>query len=49
VIVAPVLSAVGLTKRFDTVTAVSDLSFELEAGTVAGFLGANGAGKTTTL
>jgi ABC-2 type transport system ATP-binding protein len=47
--VAPVLSAIGLTKRFGDVTAVSDLSFELEAGSITGFLGPNGAGKTTTL
>ena len=47
--VTPVLSAVELTKRFGDVTAVSDLSFELEAGSVTGFLGPNGAGKTTTL
>jgi len=47
--VAPVLSAVGLTKRYGDVTAVSGLSFELEAGSVTGFLGPNGAGKTTTL
>jgi ABC-2 type transport system ATP-binding protein len=39
----------GLTKRFGVVTAVDDLTFELEAGTVTGFLGPNGAGKTTTL
>jgi ABC-2 type transport system ATP-binding protein len=39
----------GLTKRFGTVTAVDDLTFELETGTVTGFLGPNGAGKTTTL
>ena len=44
-----VLSAVGLTKRFGDLTAVNDLSFELEAGSVTGFLGPNGAGKTTTL
>ena len=44
-----VLSAVGLTKRFGDVTAVGDLSFELDAGSVTGFLGPNGAGKTTTL
>ena len=43
------LSAVELTKRFGDVTAVSDLSFEVEAGSVTGFLGPNGAGKTTTL
>src|SRR5688572_23220771 len=39
----------GLTKRFGSVTAVDDLSLELRAGTVTGFLGVNGAGKTTTL
>ncbi len=46
---APVLSALGLTKRFGDLIAVSDLSFELRAGSVTGFLGPNGAGKTTTL
>jgi ABC-2 type transport system ATP-binding protein len=44
-----VLSAVELTKRFGDVTAVDELSFEVEAGSVTGFLGPNGAGKTTTL
>jgi ABC-2 type transport system ATP-binding protein len=39
----------GLTKRFGPVTAVDDLSFEVDQGTVVGFLGPNGAGKTTTL
>jgi len=38
-----------LTKRFGPVLAVDELSFEVGAGTVAGFLGRNGAGKTTTL
>lgn len=45
----PVLSAVQLTKRFGDITAVRDLSFDLEAGSVTGFLGPNGAGKTTTM
>ena len=45
----PVVSAIGLTKRFGELTAVSDLSFEVEAASVTGFLGPNGAGKTTTL
>ena len=44
-----VLSAVGLTKRYGELTAVSDLCFALEDGTVTGFLGPNGAGKTTTM
>jgi ABC-2 type transport system ATP-binding protein len=47
--VARVLSAVDLTKRFGDVTAVRDLSFDVDAGSVVGFLGPNGAGKTTTL
>ncbi len=46
---APVVSAESLTKRFGNLTAVDDLSFLLEAGTITGFLGPNGAGKTTTL
>jgi ABC-2 type transport system ATP-binding protein len=39
----------GLTKHFGGLTAVDDLSFTVDAGTVTGFLGPNGAGKTTTL
>ena len=38
-----------VTKRFDQVVAVDDLSFSVEPGTVFGFLGGNGAGKTTSL
>lgn len=39
----------NLTKHFDTLTAVNDLSFTVEEGDVYGFLGQNGAGKSTTL
>ena len=39
----------SLTKRFDGPAVVDDLSFEVAAGTVTGFVGANGAGKTTTM
>jgi len=44
-----VLSAEGLSKRFGSREAVSDVSFELYGGEVFGFLGPNGAGKTTTI
>ena len=44
-----VIEVRGLTKRFGPVLAVDQLSFEVERGTVTGFLGSNGAGKTTTL
>ena len=39
----------GLTKRFGSVRAVTDLSFQVQEGRVTGFLGPNGAGKSTTL
>lgn len=38
-----------LTKRYDPITAVEDVSFEVGPGEVLGFLGPNGAGKTTTM
>ena len=39
----------GLTKKFGSHTAVDDLSFSVETGTVTGFLGPNGAGKSTAM
>ena len=39
----------GLTKLYGDLTAVSNLSFTVDAGEVLGLVGPNGAGKTTTL
>jgi ABC-2 type transport system ATP-binding protein len=39
----------GLTKRFDTVTALDGIDLDVPARTVFGLLGPNGAGKTTAI
>ena len=41
------LEFINVTKQFDTVTAVNDISFNLEDGKVLGIVGRNGAGKST--
>ncbi|GAA4723817.1 ABC transporter ATP-binding protein [Phytohabitans rumicis] len=43
------ISVEHLTKRYGPHTAVDDVSFRCEPGTVTGFLGPNGAGKSTTM
>jgi ABC-2 type transport system ATP-binding protein len=39
----------NLTKHYDGLIAVDDVTFSVEPGEVLGFLGPNGAGKTTTM
>ena len=39
----------NLTKRFGSIVAVDDLSFNVIPGRVTGFLGPNGSGKSTTM
>lgn len=45
----PFIAVQGLTKRFDEVTAVDGIAFEVGREELFGFLGPNGAGKTTTI
>jgi ABC-2 type transport system ATP-binding protein len=42
------ISVRGLTKRYGSLVAVGDISFEVEQGECLALLGPNGAGKTTT-
>jgi ABC-2 type transport system ATP-binding protein len=44
-----VIEVQGLVKTFGNFTAVRDVSFHVEAGTIFGLLGPNGAGKSTVI
>ena len=46
---AAIIEARDLVKRFDGFTAVDHISFAVPEGVIFGFLGPNGAGKTTTI
>ena len=44
-----IIETEGLTKRYNSYTAVNQLNLQIREGEIFGFLGPNGAGKTTTL
>ena len=45
----PAIEIHGLTKRYEQLTALANISFDVAPGEIMGFLGPNGAGKTTAL
>lgn len=45
----PIIEVRNFTKKYGDFTAVNDISFNVEEGTIFAFLGPNGAGKSTTI
>jgi len=45
----PIISVKNVSKKFKDVTAVDNVSFDVNAGEIFAFLGPNGAGKSTTI
>ena len=46
---SPGIEISGLTKKYQDVTAIDDLTLSIKAGELFGLLGPNGSGKTTTI
>ncbi len=45
----PIIQVKDFVKKYDKFTAVDNISFDVEAGSIFAFLGPNGAGKSTTI
>jgi len=45
----PIIQIENITKKFDTLTAVDNISLDIQKGEIIGLLGPNGAGKTTLI
>ena len=45
----PIIDCQNLTKRFGSLTALQDVTFQADAGQIIGLLGPDGAGKTTLM
>jgi len=43
------IEVTDLTKHYDGILAVNNITFEVKKGEIFGFLGPNGAGKTTAI
>ena len=46
---APAVEAIAISRRFGRKQALDGISFRIDAGEIAGYIGPNGSGKTTTM